>query len=114
VVSTTPCDLVGALVAADESDYVRLVADWMAHGPDDLEAEPAPSGRAVVDVLVAAAVAHVGLQRDDHVPEWTCGRVLTSWWHPGAHQFLAWSFVHAPVAFKSRGVLIEADSLVSV
>jgi hypothetical protein len=82
----TAADLVATLTASPEESYVRVVADWLAHG-EVTAAGPALTGRAVVDPLVAAGY------RD---------------------RFFAYSLAHAPAEFAARGLLVEQDSLVSV
>ena len=51
----TAADLVATLAASPEESYVRVVADWLAHG-EVASAGPALTGRPVVDALVAAGV----------------------------------------------------------
>lgn len=109
----TPQDLVDTLTSATPEEYVRIVADWLGRATQ-LEVEPHPTGNEVIDVLAAAASAHLSLRRGRPSPPWTNSRELASFWHPGDDRFFAWSLVHAPVAFRTRGILIEADSLVSV
>ncbi len=111
----TALDLVAALADAPESDYVRIVADWLTRGTVT-SVDPGLTGTAVIDALVAAAVAHLARRGDIPVPGWTSAptRVLRSFWHPGSDRFFAWSLAHAPAEFAIRGVLIEQDSLVSV
>jgi len=105
--------LAHALSHAQVSDYVRIAADWIARATD-WTTEPAVVGNDVVDTLVAAACAHVALRHGTSVPSWTNQRYLERVWHPGPRRFMAWSLAHAPAAFATRGILIEADSLRSV
>jgi len=108
-------DLAATLAASPQSDYVRIVADWLARGS---VTGPAPtlSGDRLRDALVAAAVAHRARVAGMAVPEWTHepGRALDTLWHPGRDAFFAHALAHAPSEFAIRGVLIERDSLVSV
>jgi hypothetical protein len=95
--------------------WVRLTAHWLTHG---LVADDAPSlsGTPVIDALVAAAVAEKARRDGVTPPAWTNTpeRYLETLWNPSGPRFFAWSLAHAPAEFRARGVLIEADSLVSV
>ncbi len=70
----------------------------------------------MVDALVAAATAEVARRRGAEPPIWTMGseRILSTFWHPSGPSFFGWSLAHAPAEFRARGVIVEADSLVSV
>jgi hypothetical protein len=111
----TVADLVATLAAAPEESYVRVVADWLAHG-EVSGAGPALTGRPVIDALVAAGTAHLARLNETEAPAWTQEptRILPSFWHPGSDRFFAYSLAHAPAEFAARGILIEQDSLVSV
>jgi hypothetical protein len=111
----TVADLVATLAAAPEESYVRVVADWLAHG-EVAAAGPALTGRPVVDALVAAGTAHLARLNQTEAPAWTQepARILPSFWHPGSDRFFAYSLAHAPAEFAARGILVEQDSLVSV
>lgn len=111
----TADDLVATLVASPEESYVRVVADWLAHGEVD-PAGPALTGQRVIDALVAAGAAHLARLNRAEPPDWTRdpARVLPSFWHPGSDRFFAYSLAHAPAEFSARGIIVEQDSLVSV
>ncbi len=111
----SPQQLVGALRNEPESMWVRLTAHWMTRATA-LEAAPELSGSPVVDALVAAATAEVARRRGAAPPAWTTEpcRVLQTFWHPSGPRFFGWSLAHAPAEFRARGVIVEADSLVSV
>src|SRR6202012_41159 len=111
----TAADLVATLAASPEESYVRVVADWLAHG-EVAPAGPALTGRPVVDALVAAGTAHLARLNGTEAPAWTQepARILPSFWHPGSDRFFAYSLAHAPAEFAARGILVEQDSLVSV
>jgi hypothetical protein len=115
VMKFTVDDLVATLAAAREESYVRVVADWLAHG-EVAPAGPALTGRPVVDALVAAGTAHLARLNETEAPAWTQEptRSLPSFWHPGSDRFFAYSLAHAPAEFAARGILVEQDSLVSV
>jgi hypothetical protein len=108
-------DLAATLVAAEEHEYVRIVADWLVHGMVSAE-PPQGSGRPVIDALVAAAVAQLARTMDQPIPGWTRApdRVLDFFWHPGSERFFALALAHAPAEFAARGLFVDADSLASV
>jgi hypothetical protein len=111
----TVADLVATLAAAPEESYVRVAADWLAHG-EVASTGPALTGRPVVDALVAAGTAHLARVNETRAPAWTLepARTLPSFWHPGSDLFFAHSLAHAPAEFAARAILVEQDSLVSV
>lgn len=111
----TATDLAVTLAASPEESYVRVVADWLAHG-EVASARPALTGRPVIDALVAAGTAHLARLHQTEAPTWTQEptRTLPSFWHPGSDRFFAYSLAHAPAEFAVRGILVEQDSLVSM
>jgi hypothetical protein len=111
----TPEDLAVTLAAAEELEYVRIVADWLLHGSVGSE-PPASTGDRVVDALAAAAVAQLARTRGQEVPTWTRApdRILDFFWHPGSDRFFALALAHAPAEFAVRGLFIDAESLVSI
>lgn len=111
----TAADLAATLAASPEESYVRVVADWLAHG-EIAPAGPELTGRPVIDALVAASTAHLARLNKAEVPAWTGepARILPSFWHPGSDRFFAYSLAHAPAEFAARGIIVEQDSLVSV
>lgn len=108
-------DLAAALTSSPQSDYVRVVAHWLAHGEID-DSEPQPTGNALVDALVASAVAHLARLGNAPIPSWThdSQRCLDALWHLGSDRFFAYALAHTPAEFLVRGVIVERDSLVSV
>jgi hypothetical protein len=78
--------------------------------------DPGLTGLPVIDALVASAVESVALQRREESPKWTSdpARFFDHFWYPGPRALFPWALAHAPAPFQIRGVLIEADSLVSV
>ena len=111
----SPQVLADTLVDVSVPEYTRFVAHWMTHA-SDLGSVPVLTMNPVVDALVAAAAAHVAFATDGAVPGWTeqPTRSLATLWHPGPDAFFPNALVHAPLLFRLHGVLIEADSLVSV
>lgn len=108
------------LADAREEELVRRTAHWMSRATQDptdsYSEDPGLSGSPVVDALVAAAVEAVALLRGARSPKWTSdpARFLDHFWYPGPRSLMPWALAHAPAPFQIRGVLIEADSLVSV
>lgn len=113
---SSPTDLCEQLRRVDEHEYVRFTAHWMATA-EDVDEEPPLTGNDVIDAMVAAAAALIGLRRTGAEPEWTtrADRGLRNrLWHPGNPRMFAYSLVHAPASFIVRGIVVEEDSLVSV
>ena len=112
---SAPQVLADTLGAVGPAEYVRFVADWLQHG-NRLDVAPALTGAREVDALVAAAAAHVAFTAGHPVPAWTAEptRSCDPVWYPGPDALLPNALVHSPVSFFARGVLVEADSLVSV
>ena len=110
-----PQVLADTLSEVEPAEYVRFVAHWLGEATE-IEAPAALTGDPVVDALVAAAAGHVGFGRDGRVPAWTeePGRSLTTLWYSGPDGLFANALVHSPLLFTLHGVLVEADSLVSV
>ncbi len=112
--------LTEALIRSPDSDYVRMVADWLsrvANDPGaDVSTSPQLTGHIIVDALVAAAAAHACFSRGDAVPSWTTEpqRRTETLWYPGPDALMPNALVHTPLSFSVRGLLIEADSLESV
>lgn len=111
----SPQVLADTLVDVSVPEYTRFVAHWMPRATA-LESAPALTMNPVVDALVAAAAAHVAFTHDGNVPGWTeeNNRSLTTLWYPGPDALFPNALVHSPLLFRLHGVLIEADSLVSV
>jgi hypothetical protein len=108
------------LAAAREEELVRRTAHWMSEAAksagDAYREDPGLTDLPVIDALVAAAVESVALRRGEESPRWTSdpARFLDRFWYPGPRSLFPWALAHAPAPFQIRGVLIEADSLVSV
>src|SRR5262249_13340062 len=111
----TAADLAATLAVSPEESYVRVVADWLAHG-EVTSARPALTGRPVLDALVAAGTRPLAGLKEGGAPAWTRepARILPSFWHPGSDRFFAYSLAHAPAEFAARGILVEQDSLASI
>lgn len=111
----TPEGLASTLSVVTPAEYVRFVADWLGHG-ERLDEAPGLTGTPVIDALVAAAAAHAAFTAGQPVPAWTTepSRSLPSMWYPGPDALFPNALVNSPLSFLLRGVLVEADSLVSV
>lgn len=112
---SSPQVLADTLREVTPAEYVRFVAHWMSEATD-LGDAPTLTDIPVTNALVAAAAAHVAFTRDGQVPVWTeePGRSLPTLWYPGPDALFPNALVHSPLLFRLHGVLIEADSLVSV
>ncbi len=112
---SSPQVLADTLKQVTPAEYVRFVAHWMTEATD-LDDAPTLTDTPVTNALVAATAAHVQFTRDGRVPDWTeePGRSLSTLWYPGPDALFPNALVHSPLLFTLHGVLIEADSLVSV
>lgn len=113
----TLCDLVVHLRAADESTRWRLVAEFgkeFHHEPPAervalLLDEPAPIGDDRWDSLLAALAEHLAAGDGQSAPDWSEGRVLASFWFPyNTAAARVDAIVHAPSAFRRRGIFVAA------
>jgi hypothetical protein len=84
-----------------QGDRQRLIQD-----------EPEPTGDRRWDTLLAALAEHLAAQEDDAAPAWTEERFLERWWFPFdlPSQHVE-ALVHAPMAFRQRGVFVSARNL---
>lgn len=84
-----------------QEDRQRLIQD-----------EPEPTGDRRWDTLLAALAEHLAAQDDNAAPSWTQDRFLEQWWFPFdlPSQHVE-ALVHAPMAFRRRGVFLSARNL---
>lgn len=72
-----------------------------------LEDEPGPTGDERWDVLFAGLAEHLAMRDGRAAPHWSASRGLRRFWFPfdtpGAR---AQALVHAPAAFRRRGVFV--------
>jgi len=118
-VSYQPMTLAGlARFVAAEPDFDsqwRLVVEFLKeyHQEPDrarlrlLEDPPDPTGDERWDVLFAGLAEHLTMRDGEPAPEWSATRGLRRFWFPfntpGAR---AQALVHAPAAFRRRGVFV--------
>ncbi|MDQ6783608.1 MAG: hypothetical protein M3063_09240 [Actinomycetota bacterium] len=112
--------LAADMVIAPDESLVRYVADWIDRATTaaavDLATAPPLDGRRHVDALIAASAAQVARLRGLPAPAWTNEpqRRTDNFWYPGPPSLFPNALVHSPLAFRSRGVFVEAASLRSV
>ncbi len=77
-----------------------------------LQDEPESTGDERWDTLLAALAEHLAAQADSAAPSWAEERFLRRWWFPFdlPSQHVE-ALVHAPMAFRRRGVFVSARNL---
>lgn len=112
--------LAGLLAGADESRRWRLVAEfleehrWEPAGARAalLADEPAPTGDERWDVFLAALAEHLAARDGRGAPAWVQSRSLRRFWFPfNTRAARVDAVVHAPAAFRRRGVYVAAQEL---
>jgi len=111
----------GALLAgADEARRWRLVAEFLEEyrwEPEQeraalLEQEPAVTGDEHWDVFLAALTEHLATKEGRGAPAWVEARSLRRFWFPfNTRAARVDAVVHAPAAFRRRGVYISPQEL---
>jgi hypothetical protein len=77
-----------------------------------LTEEPAPVGDPRWDALLAALAEHLALKDNRRGPAWCESRILAQFWFPfNTPAARAEAIVHAPVAFRRRGVFLARREL---
>jgi hypothetical protein len=108
------------LVGADESRRWRLVAEFLEEyrwEPSDsrygmLAAEPPSAGDERWDVFLAALAEHLAARDRRGAPSWVEARSLRRLWFPfNTPAARVDALVHAPAAFRRRGVYVAAQEL---
>lgn len=108
------------LVGSDESRRWRLVAEFLedySWEPVEvrsglLSEEPAPTGDVHWDVFLAALAEHVAAKDGRGAPPWAESRSLRQFWFPfNTRAARVDALVHAPAAFRRRGVFVAAQEL---
>ncbi|MGH3418445.1 MAG: hypothetical protein ACRDOD_02425 [Streptosporangiaceae bacterium] len=117
--SYQPMTLAGlARFVAAEHDFDsqwRLVVEFLKEyhrepasvRPGLLEDEPGPTGDERWDVLLAGLAEHLAMRDGRATPGWSAPRGLRRFWFPfGTPGARAQALVHAPAAFRRRGVFV--------
>ncbi|WP_435209326.1 hypothetical protein [Micromonospora sp. bgisy143] len=108
------------LVGSDDTRRWRLVAEfleeygWEAseHRADLLIQEPAPTGDNHWDVFLAALAEYLSARDGRGAPSWVETRSLRQFWFPfNTRAARVDAVVHAPAAFRRRGVFISPQEL---
>jgi hypothetical protein len=108
------------LTGANDSHRWRLTAEFLEEYRWEpvstrrrlLEEEPAPTGDERWDVFLAALAEHLAARDDRGAPAWSEGRSLRQFWFPfNTPAARVDAFVHAPAAFRRRGVFIAPQEL---
>ncbi|MGC4771384.1 hypothetical protein ACLQ25_20745 [Micromonospora sp. DT44] len=108
------------LVSASEARRWRLVAEFLEEyrwEPAELRAglldvEPAPTGDERWDVFLAALAEHLAAKDGRGAPSWVATRSLRQFWFPfNTPAARVDAVVHAPAAFRRRGVYVAAQEL---
>ncbi len=116
----TLADLARLLPNASGSDRWRLVAEFLEEyrwEPTEsrnglLAPEPASTGDERWDVLLAALAEHLAARDGRGAPAWSETRRLRRFWFPfNTPAARVDAVVHAPAAFRRRGVFISAHEL---
>ena len=105
---------------ADESLRWRLIAEFLEEyrweppdgRPAMLAAEPAGTGDERWDVFLAALAEHLAARDGRGAPAWVELRSLRQFWFPfNTRAARVDALVHAPAAFRRRGVYVAAQEL---
>jgi hypothetical protein len=108
------------LAGADGMQRWRLVAEFLEEyrweppetRPDMLASEPLETGDERWDVLLAALAEHLAARDGRGAPSWVESRSLRRFWFPfNTRAARVDAIVHAPAAFRRRGVFVAAQEL---
>jgi hypothetical protein len=112
--------LAGLLIGADGPRRWRLVAEFLEEyrwEPSDMRhgmlvAEPAGTDDERWDVFLAALAEHLAARDGRGAPSWVESRSLRRFWFPfNTRAARVDALVHAPAAFRRRGVYVAAQEL---
>jgi hypothetical protein len=116
----TVADLGKLMSGADQSGRWRLVAEFLEDNRPEtagtrfglLEDEPRGTGDVGWDVFLAGLAEHLA-EIDGHAgPPWADLRSLLQFWFPfNTRAARADALVHAPAAFRRRGVYVAPEEL---
>jgi hypothetical protein len=117
----TVAGLAGYLASAQRDDLRwRLVAEFLEeyrHEPEPertrlLAQEPPPTGDQRWDVFLAALAEHLAARDGRGEPAWAEQRRLRTFWFPfDTRAARADAIVHAPAAFRRRGIFVAPQEL---
>jgi hypothetical protein len=108
------------LARADEATRWRLLAEFLEEyrwepvnsRTELLTQEPTPTGDEHWDVLLAALAEHLTARDGRAAPEWAEGRHLRQFWFPyNTRAARVDAVVHAPAAFRRRGIFLADHEL---
>ncbi|HET9894952.1 MAG TPA: hypothetical protein VFQ44_08445 [Streptosporangiaceae bacterium] len=108
------------MTGADESGRWRLVAEFLEDyrweppeaRPALLAGEPQQTGDERWDVFLAALAEHLAARDGRGAPAWAEGRSLRKLWFPfNTRAARVDALVHAPAAFRRRGVYVAPEEL---
>lgn len=108
------------LSGADDSLRWRLIAEFLEEFRREppvtrlelLAEEPAGAGDEHWDVFLAALAEHLAARDDRAGPPWSESRVLRQLWFPfNTPAARVDAVVHAPIAFRRRGVYVARQEL---
>ena len=108
------------LTGADDNRRWRLIAEFLEEyrwEPAEARAallreEPEPTGDHHWDVFLAALAEHLASRDGRGAPDWAEGRTLHRFWFPfNSRAARVDAIVHAPVAFRRRGVYVAPEEL---
>ncbi|GAA0337054.1 hypothetical protein NE235_24755 [Actinoallomurus spadix] len=106
--------------ATDDATRWRLIAEFLEEYRQEgvegrgrlLLREPLSSGDQRWDVLLAALAEHLAARDGRGAPSWAEGRCLRRFWFPfNTPAARVDAVVHAPAAFRRRGVFIAPQEL---
>jgi hypothetical protein len=116
----TLAGLANLLFGAGESHRWRLIAEfleeyrWEPAGSRNtlFSDEPASTGNERWDVLLAALAEHLAARDGRGAPPWSEPRRLRRFWFPfNSRAARVDAVVHAPAAFRRRGVFVSSHEL---
>lgn len=108
------------MTGAEESHRWRLVAEFLEDyrwEPQEarralLSEEPVPTGDNHWDVFLAGLAEYVATQDEHAAPPWTEQRSLRRFWFPfNTRAARVDAIVHAPAAFRRRGIFVSPQEL---
>ncbi|MCF2529985.1 hypothetical protein [Yinghuangia soli] len=113
-------ELASWIRSSDEDERWRLVAEFLEEFRHEepvtrlalLREEPPPIGDPNWDAFLAGLAEHLAAKDGRAGPPWSEGHVLPRFWFPfNTPAARVDAFVHAPAAFRRRGVFVAASEL---